>query len=160
MKKSRRDGRQRENQGGRLKISTAQGEFGFQFEFSRALTVIRGSNSSGKSTLFNTLMYGLGMEELIGGKGEKVLPYAVKEYFFQGQTRILVENSEVLVELENSSGRSVTLRRSIRDSVHQSKLMDVFEGAHLTTSIERGTPKPTYLFDPGMPRGRKATSSS
>lgn len=133
----------------KLRITTAQGEFGFKFEFSRGLTVIRGSNSSGKSTLYNTLIYGLGMEELIGGKGEKVLNYAVKEYFVQGESRITVESSEVLVEVENSSGRSVTLRRAIRDSVRQSKLMEVFEGAHLTEDTELGTPRPTYLFDPG-----------
>lgn len=133
----------------KLRIATAQGEFGFKFEFSRGLTVIRGSNSSGKSTLYNTLIYGLGMEELIGGKGEKVLNYAVKEYFVQGERRVTVESSEVLVELENASGRSVTLRRAIRDSVRQSKLMEVFEGAHLTEGTELGTPRPTYLFDPG-----------
>lgn len=133
----------------KLRISTAQGEFGFKFEFSRGLTVIRGGNSSGKSTFYNTLIYGLGIEELIGGKGERVLPYAVKEYFVQGDIRVTVESSEVLVELENSSGRCVTLRRAIRDSVRQSKLVEVFEGAHLTVGAELGTPRPTYLFDPG-----------
>ncbi|MGF6956668.1 AAA family ATPase [Paraburkholderia youngii] len=133
----------------KLRITTAQGEFGFKFEFSRGLTVIRGSNSSGKSTFYNTLIYGLGMEELIGGKGEKVLPYAVKEYFVQGDSRVTVESSEVLVELENASGGCVTLRRAIRDSVRQSKLMEVFEGAHLTEGTELGMPRPTYLFDPG-----------
>lgn len=133
----------------KLRISTARGEFGFKFEFSRGLTVIRGSNSSGKSTFYNTLIYGLGMEELIGGKGEKVLPYAVKEYFVQGDSRVTVESSEVLVELENSSGRSVTLRRAIRDSVRQSKLVEIFDGAHLTGGAELGEPQPTYLFDPG-----------
>lgn len=133
----------------KLRITTAQGEFGFKFEFSRGLTVIRGSNSSGKSTLYNTLIYGLGMEELIGGKGEKVLNYAVKEYFVQGDSRVAVDSSEVLIELENATGRSVTLRRAIRDSVRQSKLVEVFEGAHLTEGIELGTPQPTYLFDPG-----------
>lgn len=133
----------------KLRINTAQGEFGFKFEFSRGLTVIRGSNSSGKSTLFNCLMYGLGMEELIGGKGEKVLPYAVKEFFVQGDTKIMVESSEVLIEIENSRGQSATLRRAIRDSVRQPKLVEVFEGAHLTAGVELGTPKPTFLFDPG-----------
>lgn len=133
----------------RLRITTSRGEFGFKFEFSRGLTVIRGSNSSGKSTFYNTLIYGLGMEELIGGKGEKVLPYAVKEYFVQGDNRVAVENSEVLVELENATGRSVTMRRAIRDSVRHSKLVEVFEGAHLTAGTELGTPRPTYLFDPG-----------
>lgn len=133
----------------KLRITTTQGEFGFKFEFSRGLTVIRGSNSSGKSTFYNTLIYGLGMEELIGGKGEKVLPYAVKEYFVQGDSRVAVESSEVLVELENAPGGCITLRRAIRDSVRQSKLMEVFEGAHLTEGTELGTPRPTYLFDPG-----------
>lgn len=133
----------------KLKIATARGEFGFKFEFSRGLTVIRGSNSSGKSTLYNTIIYGLGMEELIGGKGEKVLPYAVREYFVQGDSRVTVESSEVLVELENSSGRGVTLRRAIRDPVRQPKLLEIFEGAHLTQGTELGTPWPTYLFDPG-----------
>lgn len=135
--------------GMKLRITTEQGEFGFKFEFSRGLTIIRGSNSSGKSTFYNTLIYGLGMEEIIGGKGEKMLPYAVKEYFVQGDKRVTVESSEVLVELESASGRSVTLRRTIRDSVRQSKLMEVFEGAHLTEGTVLGTPRPTYLFDPG-----------
>lgn len=133
----------------KLRITTAQGQFGFKFEFSRGLTIIRGSNSSGKSTFYNTLIYGLGMEELIGGKGEKVLPYAVKEYFVQGDSRVTVDSSEVLVELENASGSSVTLRRAIRDTVRQSKLVEVFEGAHLTAGTELGKPRPTYLFDPG-----------
>ncbi|KJV27349.1 hypothetical protein VI06_14590 [Aquitalea magnusonii] len=133
----------------KLRIETSQGEFGFQYEFSRGLTVIRGSNSSGKSTLFNCLMYGLGMEELIGGKGEKVLPYAVKEFFVQGETKIMVDTSEVYIELENSRTQSVTLRRAIRDTVRQPKLVEVFDGAHLTAGVELGTPKPTFLFDPG-----------
>ena len=133
----------------KLRITTAQGEFGFNFEFSRGLTVIRGGNSSGKSTFYNTLIYGLGMEELIGGKGEKVLPYAVKDYFVHGENRVRVESSEVLVELENSSGHSVTLRRAIRDANRQSKLVEVFEVAHLTNGAVLGTPRPTYLFDSG-----------
>lgn len=133
----------------KLKITSGQGEYGFKFEFSRGLTVIRGSNSSGKSTLYNTLIYGLGMEELIGGKGEKVLNYAVKDYFVQGENRVTVDSSDVFVELENSSGRTVTLRRAIRDSVRQVKLVEIFEGAHLTEGVELNTPRPAYLFDPG-----------
>ena len=133
----------------KLGIVTAEGEFGFKFQFGRGLTVIRGSNSSGKSTLFNCLIYGLGMEEIIGGKGEKVLPYAVKDYFLQGEARIQVDVSEVLLELESSSGRTVTLRRAIRDPVRHPKLVEVFEGAHLTTGTALETPRPTYLFDSG-----------
>lgn len=133
----------------KLRIVTAVGEFGFKFQFGRGLTVIRGSNSSGKSTLFNCLIYGIGMEELIGGKGVKVLPYAAKDYFLQGETRIQVDVSEVLLELENSSGHVITLRRAIRDSIRNPKLVEVFEGDYLTTGTELEIPQPTYLFDPG-----------
>lgn len=133
----------------KLRIETSHGEFGFKFEFSRGLTVIRGSNSSGKSTLFNCLIYGLGMEEIIGGKGEKVLNYAVKEFFVQGDTKITVNSSEVFVEIENLAAQAITLRRAIRDSLRQTKLVEVFEGAHLTAGAELGTPRPTFLFDPG-----------
>lgn len=133
----------------KLRVATDTGEFGFNFQFGRHLTVVRGSNSSGKSTLFNCLIYGLGMEELIGGKGEKVLNYAVKDHFLQGETRIRVDMSEVLLELESTSGRIVTLRRAIRDSARHSKLVEVFEGAHLTAGAALESPQPTYLFDPG-----------
>ena len=128
-------------------IPASPGDYGLAFD--RGLTVIRGSNSSGKSTLLTSLMYGLGMEELIGGKGEKVLPYATRDYFLQGETRVAIESSEVLVELENSSGRCITLRRAVRHPTRSSKLVEVFEGSHLTTGIELGTPRPTYLFDAG-----------
>ncbi len=66
---------------------TENGDFGFAFGFERNLTIIRASNSSGKSTLYNCLLYALGMEEIIGFKGEKALPYAVKEYFEYGGDR-------------------------------------------------------------------------
>jgi len=134
----------------KLRLATKNGDFGFQFEFSRGLTVIRANNSSGKSTLFNCLMYGLGMEELVGGRGEKVLPYAVKDYFLEGDVRVEVVASDVFIEIENSVGRRVTLRRAIRDTVRNSKLVEVFEGPHLTTqSADLGVGRATYLFDPG-----------
>ena len=137
----------------KLRLATARGDFGFKFEFGRGLTVIRGSNSSGKSTLFNCLLYGLGMEELVGGRGEKVLPYAVKEFFTNGEERVEVVASEVFVELEDSNGFRVTLRRAIRDSTRDPKLVEVFEGAHVTDqSAVFGIAKPTFLFDAGSAR--------
>ena len=133
----------------KLRIDTNIGEFGFKFQFGRRLTVIRGGNSSGKSTVFNCLIYGMGMEELIGGKGERVLNYAVKDYFLQGDTRVQIDKSEVLLELENASGRVVTLRRAIRDTDRHPKLVEVVEGAHLTADVALGPSRATYLFDAG-----------
>lgn len=133
----------------KLRAMTKEGDFGFYFPFARGLTVIRGNNSSGKSTLFNSLLYGLGMEELIGGKGEKVLNYAVKEHIDYDGRQISIIASEVYVELENSTGHIITLRRAIRDEVRNTKLVEIFEGAHLTGPAELGVAKPTYLHDGG-----------
>lgn len=135
--------------GVRLRATTNEGEYGFSFNFARTLTIIRAKNSSGKSTLFNSLLYGLGMEELVGGKNEKVLPYAVKEHIEYNGRQILVMASEVLLEIESRSGEVVTLRRAIRDTVRDPKLIEVFESAHVTEGQELGEARPTYVHDGG-----------
>lgn len=133
----------------RLRIETTQGEFGFQFKFERNLNIVRGGNSSGKSTFFNSLLYGLGMEELIGGRGAKTLPYAVKEYIEYEGSKVKIDTSEVLVEIENSSGQVITLRRAIRDEERDTKLVEVFECSHIRRGDELTTAAPKYLHDPG-----------
>jgi hypothetical protein len=136
----------------KLRAITEKGDFGFSFSFARNLTIIRGSNSSGKSTLVNSMLYAIGMEEIIGGKGERVLPYSVKDYFEYNDVRVNIAASKVLIEIENSSGQIITLRRAIRDEVRDSKLVEVFNGAHLTSGEELGVAIPTYLHDPGSAR--------
>ena len=138
--------------GVKLRASTSEGDYGFSFNFSRNLTIIRAKNSTGKSTLFNSLLYGLGMEELVGGRNEKVLVYAVKDHFQYEGKQILVTGSEVFIEIENRAGDVVTLRRSIRDSVKDPKLIEVFVGAHLTQGDELGAARPTYVHDGGGAR--------
>lgn len=134
----------------RLTIATALGPYGFFFEFSRHLTVVKGNNSSGKSTFFNTLLYSLGMEELVGGKGEKTLQYALKDSFYVGDDeKVLVDSSEVWTELENHKGDVVTLRRAIKDPRRGTKLIEIYEGACLTGQVEALDARPTYLHDGG-----------
>lgn len=139
-----------------LHIETRRGRFGFIEKFGPNLTIIRGNNSSGKSTFFNTLLFALGMEELIGGKGEGVLQYAVREHFDYAEERIEVASSRFFVELENAKGDVITMQRSIKDSARHSKLMEIYSAAHLTESEPLCEPTPTYLHDRGgaqNPRG-------
>lgn len=133
----------------KLRILTAQGEFGFLVPFGHGLTIIRGNNSSGKSTVFLSLLYGMGMEEIAGGRNESVLPYAVKKYFTYDGKDINVIASEVYVEVENSAGKIVTFRRSIKDDVKNSKLIEILDGAVLTRAQVPTHIRPTYLHDAG-----------
>ncbi|EGR1279171.1 hypothetical protein D9A20_18750, partial [Vibrio cholerae] len=62
-----------------VKVSATDNEdYGYKIQFGSGLNIIRGDNSSGKSTFVNSLIYALGMEEIIGSKGNVSLPYALK----------------------------------------------------------------------------------
>lgn len=133
----------------RLSIATVRGPFGFEFEFSRNLTIIRGGNSSGKSTFFSCLLYSMGMEELIGGRNEKALPYAVKDYFNSDEEERIVEQSETWVELENQAGEIITLRRAIVDEFRDARLVQIYRGAFMASGQDLPEPISTYLHDAG-----------
>lgn len=133
----------------KLSVKAIEGDFGFKVMFSRNLTIIRGKNSSGKSTLLNSLLYGLGMEEIIGGKGEKMLPYATKEYFEYEGKKVDISSSEVFLELEDKNGEVITLRRTIKDPVKSSKLVEVAKGGVLSEGQEFIVIQSLYLHDPG-----------
>lgn len=133
----------------KLRVVTEQGDFGFFVPFGKRLTIIRGNNSSGKSTIFLSLLYGLGMEELAGGRNESSLPYAVKERFSYDGKDVAVIASEVYIEIENANGRVVTLRRAIRDNQKSVKLIEIFDSAILTEGASAVSIRPTYLHDSG-----------
>ncbi|MDC6164325.1 AAA family ATPase [Achromobacter xylosoxidans] len=134
-----------------IKIVSGGDLFGFQCEFDGGLNIIRGKNSSGKSTLINTLMYGLGLEELVGGKGERVLTSAVRDGFTYKNAFRRIDKSAVLVEVENAEGKITTFRRPIRNQHKSTKLMEVFEGPLLTNgkAVENMAPAPLFLHDGG-----------
>lgn len=132
-----------------LRIDTSQGLFGFSLSFDRNLTIIRAGNSCGKSTFFNSLLYAIGMEEIIGGKGPKILQSAVQEHFEYKDTRIDVLSSEVRIEIENSIGNIVTLQRSIKSEIYSDKLVEVYTGALLSRAGPPRMIKSTFLHDAG-----------
>ena len=93
----------------KIKLSTTSGDYGFECKFHSGLNIIRGNNSSGKSTFINSLIYSLGMEELIGGKGIKVLPYALKDYVESAdKDKIRIASSYVYIEITNRDGKTMT----------------------------------------------------
>ena len=116
----------------KINLVTNEGDFGFKETFGRNLTVIKAGNSGGKSTLVSTILYALGMEEILGGKGENTLPYCLSTYFdFEGK-RIQVEASEIYLEIENKFGDVRTIRRTIKDKYKHSKLIEIYDSIGLT----------------------------
>lgn len=130
--------------------ATDNQEYGYRIPFSSGLNIIRGDNSSGKSTLVNSLIYSLGMEEIIGSKGNASLPYALKDRFdLNGDNKSII-GSTVYLELENQLGKVITLKRAIKSNEVDTKLVQIIEGAYLTNpSIDTLKSKYTFLHDGG-----------
>jgi hypothetical protein len=133
----------------RLRVETESGMFGFDHRFGQNLTIIRGGNSAGKSTLVNSLLFGIGMEELVGGKSEATLPYAVKDWLEHDGVKIPIKTSEVLVEMSGASESVFTFRRAIKHPQRSPKLVEIADGAILTTGGDFKAGRATYLFDAG-----------
>ena len=133
-----------------IRINSNGESFGFRCRLEPGLNIIKGRNSSGKSTLVNTLLYGLGLEELVGAKGERVLTSAVRDSFQYDGTSRRIDESAVLVELQNAAGQIVTFRRPIRNPDKATKLVEAFECPLIT---QQPAPKveaiPLFVHDAG-----------
>ncbi len=133
----------------KIKLDTPEGLFGFETTFSEHLNIIRGNNSSGKSTIYNSIIYCLGMEEIIGSKGPKSLPYALKEHFNYNGREIKIESSKVMLEIKNHEGKTVTISRVIIDKLKSNKLIEIIDGPILTQKLTPTEVRPTYVHDSG-----------
>lgn len=132
----------------KVSILTASGEIEFRAEFRAGLNIIRGDNSSGKSTLLSCIAYALGMEELLGGKSETILSYALRDYVELETGKAPIISSSVMLEIENKEKRIVCLRRFIRAQDKGSKLIEVIDGPAISVPGVYAT-KPTFVHDAG-----------
>ena len=134
----------------KIVLNTTGDEYGFECEFKSGLNIVRGNNSSGKSTLVNSLIYSLGMEEILGGKGEKTLPYALKEYVeSEKKDKIKIVSSYVYLQLSNKNSDVVTLKRAINSTDKDTKLIEVIHGDYLSGKNREFDISPKYLHDKG-----------
>ncbi|WP_310887061.1 ATP-binding protein [Pseudomonas viridiflava] len=115
----------------KIAIETTGGPFGFMAKFDRNLNIIRGRNSSGKSSIVHSVLYALGMEELLGAQNAAALTYVLKDYVeFEGDKYPIIR-SKVMMELE-SLGKTITITRKIKEDGVNPKLVEIQECAVLS----------------------------
>ena len=131
----------------KIEIHTNKSPFVGEYHFQNGLNIIKGRNTAGKSTLFQSILYGLGMEELLGAKGEKTMQSALKdEIEYPSNNFNTVLESTVFLEVENNN-KIITTQRVIKGN-RSSKLIRVYNGAVLTEkSIYKFTD--TWVHDSG-----------
>ncbi|MDD5242298.1 MAG: hypothetical protein PHG47_11355 [Sulfuricella sp.] len=134
----------------KIEVNTNTGLFGADFEFADGFNIVRGDNTSGKSSLFQSILYCLGFEELIGGTNEKTMQSVMKDIveYPKGVSHNVIQ-SFVLLEFENSKNEIVTVKRSVLSSNRSSKLIDVYRGSVLIEQNKSIESQPMYIHDKG-----------
>ncbi|KGA40868.1 hypothetical protein KU75_14375 [Pectobacterium odoriferum] len=142
----------------KLSIDTDSGDYGFKCAFTDGLNIIKGNNSSGKSTLIQAIFYAFGMEELLGGEGASTMPYALRDHIVdnhsKGSRKIPIINSSVYLEVSNGK-RIITINRAIRSTDYDTKLVKIIDGAYLSIPNDNYSVEYTYLHDKGSAQNIK-----
>lgn len=114
----------------RLKIvaTTPEGQFGADISLGNGLNVLRASNSSGKSTLANGILYGLGLEGMLGPDWPRPLKYALYDKLTDNDgAEHRVQESHVLLEISNDRGEAWTIKRQVHGDL-DTDLVQLWQG--------------------------------
>jgi hypothetical protein len=112
----------------KVSVQTPTGEFGALVPFKPGLTVIRAENSSGKSTLVQSIIYALGLEAMLSARHDVPLPHAMTQNIEDEDNSVHdVISSEVWLEMENHDGVIVTVIRQAKGE-RSHKLITLIHG--------------------------------
>ncbi len=110
----------------RIEIHTEEGTYGVDETFNNGLNFLASEdNTCGKSSILEAIYYCLGFEEIIGGKGEKVLTSAYKTFIEDGDKKLSVLQSKAYLQISNGS-EVVTLYRSAKMDNRDAKLITIY----------------------------------
>lgn len=111
----------------KIDIETEKGRFGLEEKFIKGLNFISSSdNTQGKSTSIEAMYYCLGLEELLGGQNEKALKPVLRSKLEYDKKVFDVLQSDIFLEIENDKGKIVTIKRSVKNTSRESKLITVY----------------------------------
>jgi len=115
-----------------IRLQTTDGPYGTTLDFADGLSVVWADNSMGKSTCVKSILVALGMEAMLTtSQSDLPLPPAVKSRLESERGEHDVLESEVLLEIENSTGRRLVAQRMIKGP-RDKNLITVYEGPALT----------------------------
>lgn len=129
-----------------LEVTTSSGVFGASMDLRPGLNVVKAPNTHGKSTCLQAVLYGLGLERMLGPRVETPFGHALKEYIKErpnGPT-FIVDSSFVELELVNARQERLAIHREIKGDADQRLVL-----AKLTDANGVETRRDFFLHDPG-----------
>lgn len=131
-----------------IEAKTNVGLFDAKFTFEKGLNIIRGDNTTGKSTCIQAILYCLGMEELLGGKNQKTMQSALKtELAYKGKVHPILE-SMISLEVSNDN-ETITLRRMVNSEQRDPRLIEIIFGPAISSPQVSYRTQVAYVHDPG-----------
>lgn len=132
---------------------TTDGLFGADLPLQLGLNILSAPNTTGKSTVLQSIIYALGLERMLSPKREIPLPYAM-----QDRVRIdgdkpgpSIVESWVSVELQNQSGDVLTAKRWVKGD-QDYRLVSTWNGPTLTDPSSTAEQRDYFVRDPGAAR--------
>lgn len=135
-------------------IHTNTGLFGRKLFFTKGLNIVRGNNTSGKSSLFGAIIYGLGFEELLGSKNDRALQSVFKSVVKEhsqdnsSQPESQITQSEVYLQISNGR-QTVTTKRFVLHDKIKPQAIELYDGPLISEPDGEYQRMPMFLHDPG-----------
>lgn len=137
-----------------IKIITESKTFCFEEKFRKGVNIIASEqNTSGKSSVISGVMYCLGMEEIIGGKGSKVLSAAFNNKIKDVDDTVYnVLKAELFLEISNGS-EVITILRTVNDKIRHDNLVTIIQSSYLHVNNPEIKKKDYYVHDANSAKG-------
>lgn len=99
-----------------IHATTASGQFGTELELKVGLNVVKAPNTSGKSTSLQAVLYGLGLERMLGPRVETPFGHVLTEYLRETANgpSFPVQESSIEIELKNNQKEILAVHRVVR----------------------------------------------
>lgn len=111
----------------RIEVFTENGLYGIDETFNTGLNIIKSSdNTKGKSSVLAGIYYCLGLEQIIGGIGKKILPSVYRQVLKDDMNKYKVLQSNVFLEINNGID-TITISRPVITNGKDDKLITIYE---------------------------------
>lgn len=139
----------------RVEIETENGTYGVDEEFAEGLNFLASENNTcGKSSILEAIYYCLGFEEIIGGRGEKVLTSVYKTFIEDEEQKYSVLEAKLFLEISNGE-EIVSLFRTAKMVNRDCKLITVFYSKLSDIHSEKTLAEDMYVHMPNAALNQK-----
>ncbi|MBK8270679.1 MAG: hypothetical protein IPK83_21185 [Planctomycetes bacterium] len=135
-----------------IRVITELGPYGTRLLFQEGLVVLRGDNSSGKSTCLAAILYALGLEGLFIRSQDSPFPEAMTQRLKAGDNWVSVVESSVMLEFAGPDGNVITTKRAVTGSNDARQLITVLFGAAVTGSDVASLERRDYFVRVPVPQ--------